>query len=68
MGVFNCSMFCCTLLFCNRLDGEERADCFAWFVFLVFCDCCVALHRGSMGLSAVCDCGISRSYSLFPTK
>ena len=22
-------------------------------------DCCVALPRGAMGLSAVCDCGIS---------
>ena len=27
-------------------------------------DCCVALSRGAMGLSAVCDCGISWSYSL----
>ena len=27
-------------------------------------DCCVALPRGTMGLSAVCDCGISWSYSL----
>ena len=26
-------------------------------------DCCVALPRGAMGVSAVCDCGISRSYS-----
>ena len=29
------------------------------FVFLVSCDCCVALPGGAMGLSAVCDCGIS---------
>ena len=29
------------------------------------CDGCVALLRGAMGLSAVCDCGISWSYSLF---
>ena len=28
-------------------------------------DCCVALPRSAMGLSAVCDCGISWSYSLF---
>ena len=28
------------------------------------CDGCVALPRGAMGLSAVCDCGISWSYSL----
>ena len=27
-------------------------------------DCCVALPHGVMGLSAVCDCGISLSYSL----
>ena len=30
----------------------------AKFVFLVSRDCCVALPRGAMGLSAVCDCGI----------
>ena len=35
------------------------------FVFLVCCDCFVALPRGAMGLSAVCDCGASSSYSLF---
>ena len=29
------------------------------FVFLVSRDCCVALPRGAMGSSAVCDCGIS---------
>ena len=27
-------------------------------------NCCVALPRGAMDLSAVCDCGISWSYSL----
>ena len=27
-------------------------------------DCCVALPHGFMGLSEVCDCVISRSYSL----
>ena len=35
-----------------------------WFFFLVSRDRCVALPRGAMGLSAVCDCGISWSYSL----
>ena len=39
--------------------GEERAGCFAWFVFLVSSDDCVALPRSVMGLSAVCDSGIS---------
>ena len=59
-------MFCvfvcitlCTFWFCGRLVGEERAGCFAWFVFLVSRCCCVALTHGAMGLSAVCDCGIS---------
>ena len=27
-------------------------------------DCCVAISLGAMGLSAVCDCDIYRSYSL----
>ena len=40
------------------LDGEERVGCFAFFVFLVYHDCCVALPRGVMGLSSVCVCGI----------
>ena len=29
VGVCNCSMYCCTLLYVNHLDGEERADYFA---------------------------------------
>ena len=45
-------------------DAEERAGCFALFVFLVSSDCCVALSHDATGLSAVCDCGISSSYSL----
>ena len=43
----------------SSLDGEEKVCCFAWFVFLVSRDCCVALPRGAIGLPAVCDCGIS---------
>ena len=46
-------------LFCNHLDGDERAGCFAWFVVLVSCGGCVAHPRGTMGLSVVCGCGIS---------
>ena len=49
----------CPFLFCNQLNGEKRAGCFAKFVFLLSRDGCVALPRGAMGLSAVCDCGIS---------
>ena len=35
------------------------------FVFLVSLDCFVALTHDATGLSAVCDWGISWSYSLF---
>ena len=64
VGFSNCSRFCWALLgvqylFCNHLDGEERAVCFSLFIFLVSCDCCVALPSSSTGLSAVYDCGIS---------
>ena len=47
-----------SILFCNHLDGEERAGCFASFVFLVSRGCCVALSHDATGLSAVCDCCI----------
>ena len=58
-------MFCCVLLYVDSsfaiilLGKRERAGCFAKFVFLVSRDCFVALLRSVMGLSAVCDCGIS---------
>ena len=60
----NYCMFCCTLLYVHSsfaiiLRGEGRAVCFAWFVFMLSRDCCMALPRGAMDLSAVCDCGIS---------
>ena len=37
----------------------RRAGCFALFVFLVCCDCCLSLPHGVTGLYAVHDCGIS---------
>ena len=45
----------------NRHDEEERAGCFAIFVFLMSCDCksFVALPHGAAGWSVVSDCGIS---------
>ena len=48
-----------SILVLQSSDGEERADCYSQFVFLVYRDGCVALPRRAMGLSAVCDCGIS---------
>ena len=41
------------------MGKRERAGCFALFVFLASCDCYVALLHDAMGLSTVCDCGIS---------
>ena len=50
--------YLCPFLFCNHLDGEDRAECFALFVLLVSRDGCVVLPCGAMELSVVCDCGI----------
>ena len=53
-------MFCYALL-CVFLvvQSYESWFSFALFVFLVSRDCCVALSHDVMGLSAVCDCGVS---------
>ena len=59
MGFCNCSMFRCTLLcpflFCNHLDGEERAGCFTLFDFLVSHGCSVGPPRvfGDLGRMAI---------------
>ena len=67
MGVFNCSMFCCKLLYVH----SSFAIIFIWkresFLLCLVClsggsvarDCSVTLPRGVMGLSVVCDYGIS---------
>ena len=47
-----------------RERERERAVCSTLFAFLVSCDCYVALSHEALGLSAVCDCGISWSYWL----
>ena len=65
LGFLNRSMFYCALLCVHSsyatilMEREERAGCFALFVFLVSRNCCVALPHGATGLSAFCDCGIS---------
>ena len=59
MGVCNCSMFCCTLLYVPSSFAITLMGCFDKFVFQVSRNYCVALPRGAMGVSAVCDCGIS---------
>ena len=62
--VCNCSMFCCTLFYVHSrfaiiLMGKRELVALLKFVFLVSRDGWVALPRGAIGLSAVCDCGIS---------
>ena len=37
------SVTLCPFWFCNHLNGEDRADCFALFVFLVYRGCYLAL-------------------------
>ena len=64
MGVCNCSMFCCTLLYVHSrvaiiLMGKRELvallNLSSWCLVMVL----AALPREAMGLSAVCDCGIS---------
>ena len=64
MGFCNCSMLFCALLVSilvlqSSRWGREIAGCFAFFIFLVSRDWCVALPHDATGLSVVCDCGIS---------
>ena len=51
----------CPPWLCNHLDEEERAGCITLIVFLMSCDCkcSVALPRGIVCWSAMCDCGFS---------
>ena len=47
------------LVFAIILMGKRELVALLSFVFLLPRGCCVALPRGAMGLSVVCDCGIS---------
>ena len=63
MEFCNCSMFSCALLYVHSsfaiiLLGNIELVALLSFFFLVSCDCCVALPRDAMCLSAVWDCGI----------
>ena len=69
-SVVQCSVFCCTLLYVHSsfaiilMSIRELVALHIVFPILVSRDGYVALPRGAMSLPAVCDCGISRSYSL----
>ena len=43
----------------NATNPDDTVQSDLGLYCLQHCDCCVALPRGAMGLSAVCDCGIS---------
>ena len=47
-----------SVLILRSSPSGGKVGCFAWFVILVSRDCRVALPRGAMCLSAVCDCGV----------
>ena len=62
VGVLCLSLFCYALLcvhssFFNHLEEEEKAGCFAIFVLLryYYYKCSMALPRGAVDWSAVCD-------------
>ena len=59
VGLCNCSMFCCALLCVHSSFAIISKGKSALFVFLVPHDGCLALPRDTMGLTAVCDGGIS---------
>ena len=48
-------------IICNHLEEEQKAGCFAVIVLQMFCyyNCSLVLPYGAVGLSAVCNCGIS---------
>ena len=51
----------CPFQFCNHNEEEDKAGCFAIIVLQMYYyyKCSVALPRGAMGWSVVCDYGIS---------
>ena len=57
-------MFCCTLHYVHSsfaiiLMGKRELVDLLSLSSLLYHDYCVAFPRDAMGLSAVCDCGIS---------
>ena len=57
----------CPFYLCNHFEAEGRDGCFALNILQMscYCKCSVTLSHGTMGWSALCDRGISLSYSLF---
>ena len=54
MGVCDCSMFCCTLLYVHSgfpIISMAKRELIALLLFLVSRDCCVVLPHDATGLS-----------------
>ena len=66
MGVLCLSLLWYTLLCVLSSFAVILAGCFAFIVLRMscYCKCSVALPNGAVCRSALCDCGISWSYSL----
>ena len=66
MFVLFCYALLCVLSSLHHLEDKERAVCFAFIVLQMYCycECSVSLRDFALGWSAVCDCGISLSYSI----
>ena len=59
MGFCYCSMFCYALLFVHSSFAIILVGKRELVALLSLSDCCVALPRGPICLSAICDCGIN---------
>ena len=65
VGVCSCSMFCCTLLYVHSsiamilMGKRELVALLTLSSWCLTSDGWAALPHGALGLSAVCDCGIS---------
>ena len=65
MGVCNCSMFCCTLLYVHSsfaiilMGNRELVALFGLSSWCLVVVVWLFIDRDAMGLSAVCDCDIS---------
>ena len=62
--MFRYALLCVLSSFAIILKGKRELLVLLCFVFLASCYFMLALCRGAKGWSAVCDCGISLSYSL----
>ena len=52
-------MFCCTLLYVHSIIAIILMGKREMVALLNLSSWCLVVSRGAMGLSAVCDCGIS---------